>query len=124
MQFMLLASSPLLFRKLMAAIVFLAKLIGPRVDIAMTPRRPQKEPVNHVLVKRQFNFTAKALVDCTKRPLLYLALVWPPDTTTEAMASSLPANKEGQLMYAYRLLFLPDGILVSNLKTLKKFVDL
>ena len=29
----------------------------------MTPRRPQKEPVNHVLVKRQFNFTAKALVD-------------------------------------------------------------
>ena len=28
-QFMLLASSPLLFRKLMAAIVLLAKLIGP-----------------------------------------------------------------------------------------------
>ena len=63
MQFMLLASSPLLFRKLMAAIVLLAKIIGPTVDIAMTPRRPQKEPVNHVLVKRQFNFTAKALVD-------------------------------------------------------------
>ena len=41
-QFMLLASSPLLFRKLMAAIVLLAKIIGPRVDIAMTPRRPQK----------------------------------------------------------------------------------
>ena len=39
-QFMLLASSPLLFRKLMAAIVLLAKIIG--VDIAMTPRRPQK----------------------------------------------------------------------------------
>ena len=60
---MLLASSPLLFRKLIAAIVLLAKIIGPRVDIAMMPRRPQKEPVNHVLVKRQFNFTAKALVD-------------------------------------------------------------
>ena len=60
---MLLASSPLLFRKLMAAIVLLAKIIGPTVDIAMTPRRPQKEPVTHVLVKRHFNFTAKALVD-------------------------------------------------------------
>ena len=41
-QFMLLASSPLLFRKLMAALVLLAKTIGPRVDITMTLRRPQK----------------------------------------------------------------------------------
>ena len=41
-QFMLLASNPLLFRKLMTAIVLLAKIIGLRVDIAMTPRSPQK----------------------------------------------------------------------------------
>ena len=33
-QFMLLASSPLLLRKLMAAIVLSAKVIGPRVDIS------------------------------------------------------------------------------------------
>ena len=59
-QFMLLVSSPLLFRKLMAAIVLLAKIIGPRVDIAMASRRPQKETSQpHVLVNRQFNFTAK-----------------------------------------------------------------
>ena len=93
----------------------------------MTPRRPQKEPVNHVLVKRQFNFTAKALVDH--------ALHKAPSTISSPsmaarhynrgyMTSSLPANKEGQLMYTYTLLFLPDGIFVSNLKTLKKFVDL
>ena len=43
LQFMLVARSPLLFRKLMAAILLLAKIIGPRVDIAMTPRRPQKD---------------------------------------------------------------------------------
>ena len=123
---MLLASSLLLFRKLMAAIVLLAKIIGPRVDIAMTPRRPQKEPVKHVLVKRQFNFTAKALVDHAlhKASSTISSPSMAPDTTTEAMTSSLPANKEGQLMYAYTLLFLPDGIRVSNLKTLKKFVDL
>ena len=61
-QFMLLASSPLLFRKLMVAIVLLAKIIGPRVDIAMASRRPQTETSrSHMLVNRQFNFTAKAL---------------------------------------------------------------
>ena len=41
-QFMLLASSPLLFIKLIAAIVLLAKIIGPRVDIAMASERPQR----------------------------------------------------------------------------------
>ena len=34
-QFMLLASSPLLFIKLIAAILLLAKMIGPSIDIAM-----------------------------------------------------------------------------------------
>ena len=41
-QFMLLASSPSLFIKSIAAIVLLAKLIGPRVDIAMASERPQR----------------------------------------------------------------------------------
>ena len=57
-QFMLLASSPLLFRKLMAAIVLLAKIIGHSHD---AKNDHKKEPVNHVLVNRQFNFTAEAV---------------------------------------------------------------
>ena len=42
-QFMLLPSSPLLFIKLIAAILLLAKMIGPSVDIAMASRIPLKE---------------------------------------------------------------------------------